>query len=324
MNAPKLRIAIIGGGMAGLTCATALSKHDVDLTIYDKGRGPGGRMAARRVERADGTLRFDHGAQYFTVHDPDFAAIVQDWRADDVVAPWPAAGDHAFVGIPAMNAPIRHMADSLDVHWGKRVDHIAKHADGWSVDCGGDRKQYDGVIVAIPAEQAADLLADAGHEFAEAARQSVSAPCWATMAAFETPLPIDADAVRAKGKAVSWAARNSAKPAREGLESWVLHASPEYSKELLSLPKQDAAEAMLAQFFDQAAIPAQEPAFLTAHRWLYAMADAAGAEPCLWDAEAQIGVCGDWLVEPRVEGAWRSGRAMARSVLEVLQTSTPS
>ena len=57
-----MQIAIVGAGMAGLSCATRLAALGHELVLFDKGRGPGGRMATRRVE-ADGTmLRFDHGS----------------------------------------------------------------------------------------------------------------------------------------------------------------------------------------------------------------------------------------------------------------------
>ena len=37
-----MRIAIIGAGMAGLTCATRLTENGHEVTVIDKGRGPGG------------------------------------------------------------------------------------------------------------------------------------------------------------------------------------------------------------------------------------------------------------------------------------------
>jgi renalase len=65
-------IVIIGGGMAGLSAATALAKTGASVTVLDKGRGPGGRMAARRVEIGGEQVSFDHGAQYLTARDPAF------------------------------------------------------------------------------------------------------------------------------------------------------------------------------------------------------------------------------------------------------------
>jgi len=85
-------ILIIGGGMAGLSAASALAATGARIIVLDKGRGPGGRMAARRVEIAGEQVSFDHGAQYFTARDPDFQAEVALWEQADVAARWPAAG----------------------------------------------------------------------------------------------------------------------------------------------------------------------------------------------------------------------------------------
>ena len=40
-----MQVAIIGAGMAGLTCASRLAEAGHDVAVFDKGRGPGGRMA---------------------------------------------------------------------------------------------------------------------------------------------------------------------------------------------------------------------------------------------------------------------------------------
>ena len=48
------RVAVIGAGLAGLACATALARAGHAVTVLDKGRGPGGRMSARRVETSLG------------------------------------------------------------------------------------------------------------------------------------------------------------------------------------------------------------------------------------------------------------------------------
>jgi predicted NAD/FAD-dependent oxidoreductase len=59
-----VRIAVIGAGIAGLACAREIARADVAVTVFEKARGLGGRLATRR----DGNLAFDHGAQYLTVH----------------------------------------------------------------------------------------------------------------------------------------------------------------------------------------------------------------------------------------------------------------
>lgn len=56
---PKTSIAVIGGGIAGLSCAYELVKKGFSVTVFEKEAYPGGRMATRRV----GGLAFDTGAQ---------------------------------------------------------------------------------------------------------------------------------------------------------------------------------------------------------------------------------------------------------------------
>ena len=80
---PRPRVAVIGAGISGLMCARTLLDHGIDVTVFEKGRGVGGRMATRRTD--DG-LQFDHGAQYFTVRDERFERYVDSWLQDGIVA----------------------------------------------------------------------------------------------------------------------------------------------------------------------------------------------------------------------------------------------
>ena len=77
---------IIGAGMAGLLAGTFLQENGIDVTVLDKGRGVGGRMATRRL----GEGRADHGAQFFTVRSEVFASWVDDWLTAGVVLEWTA------------------------------------------------------------------------------------------------------------------------------------------------------------------------------------------------------------------------------------------
>ncbi|MCK0127949.1 FAD-dependent oxidoreductase [Erythrobacter sp. F6033] len=308
-------ICVIGAGMAGLACATRLTEAGLQVTVIDKGRGPGGRMAARRTEIDGETVSFDHGAQYFTARDPEFQAAVKGWEEMGVVARWPAAGDGAFVGTPGMNGPIRTMAQTLNVHWSTRAETITREDGAWRIEAGEITLLAKTVLVAIPAEQTHSLLHNVASDFGEIASQASSAPCWAVMVGFSKKLGIAEDVLRNLDAPISWAARNSAKPGRTGDECWVLHASPARSRDLIDLPKEEAATVLLNDFFAQTGAEPVEPTHIAAHRWLYAMAEAVKGEPARYDAEKRIGIAGDYLHSPRVEGAWLSGVALAERVL---------
>ncbi|GJM96828.1 hypothetical protein PR202_ga13696 [Eleusine coracana subsp. coracana] len=84
-------VAVIGAGITGAVCASLLAARGVAVTLFDSGRGPGGRMAQRREKMEDGTeLRFDHGAPYFTVSNDEVARVVSGWEARGIVAEWKA------------------------------------------------------------------------------------------------------------------------------------------------------------------------------------------------------------------------------------------
>ncbi|MCM8557864.1 NAD(P)/FAD-dependent oxidoreductase [Sphingomicrobium sediminis] len=304
-----MNIAIIGAGMAGLSCAHALMRAGHDVRLFDKGRGPGGRMSTRRTVQDGETLRFDHGAQYFTVRDPKFAATVAEWEEAGIAARWPVAGEDAFVGTPAMNAPVKTLAEAADVQFATRID-TANTSDGsWILS---DMEQpFDALIIAVPAEQAAEVAAPLHADFAKIAVETVSDPCWTVMASFADRLP-HADILREQG-AIGWAARDSAKPGRAPGERWVIQATPRWSRDHIEASPEDIAPELLSHFAAAIGVPLPDPTFLTAHRWRFARSGNSG-DRFLWDEEIKLGLCGDWLAGPRVEAAWLSGLALAEAI----------
>ena len=119
---PTPHLALIGGGIAGLSCATALQQAGLEVSLFDKSRGPGGRMSTRQGD----DWQCDHGAQYFTARHADFRAEVGRWQQAGVAGLWDPRlwmfdGDsleerestvERFVGMPAMTAPARYLASA--------------------------------------------------------------------------------------------------------------------------------------------------------------------------------------------------------------------
>ncbi len=309
-----MEVAIIGAGMAGLSCAHRLASVGHSVRLFDKGRGPGGRMSARRVELDGETLQFDHGAQFFTAHDERFLRQLEAWEADGVVAPWPQAKAGAWVGTPTMNAPVKAMAAAADVQFGVRIETVRAVGTGLKlVGPEAPREIFDAVLCAVPAEQVSPLLGEYAPAIAAQAQRTVSDPCWTLMAAFDSR-PDLPDTLRHAG-AIGWAARNAAKPGRGAAECWVVQASPEWSREHLEDDKQVVVERLLEALRERAggALPALRHA--DAHRWRYALSGKAG-QGAIWNPDSRIGACGDWLRGPRVEGAFLSGWELAQQVID--------
>lgn len=324
------RIAVVGAGIAGLACAAALVEGGQRVTLFDKSRRPGGRVATRR---ADG-VSFDHGAQYATARGAGFRALLAGLEAEAAAAPWDVArrgDDLAWVGVPGMSAWPRRMAERLEaagvslvmdrhvawLHSDGALRHLASQdaRPGSTSETGGERtERFDAVLLALPAPQAGPLLATRGHDFtASLARVSI-APCWAVMLVFSAPIdgpPI----LRPATAGLSWAARGPSRPgAAAQPESWVLHASAAWSRAHLDDPAEAVIAALVADF--RTATGSRVPVITqAAHRWRHALVETPLGAPCLWDKQARIGLCGDWCLGPRVEAAYESGVALARAVL---------
>jgi predicted NAD/FAD-dependent oxidoreductase len=312
MTVGPLNIAIIGAGLAGLACAQRLTVAGHTVSLFDKGRGPGGRMSTRRVATPQGEAAFDHGAQYFTVRDVCFRNQVDIWTRAGAALPWPAAGTDAWVGTPAMNAPVKTLAAKHNVTWSAQIDTLTHDGTAWHI--AGENQThgpFDAALLAIPAEQAAPRLAPHAPDWAALATATTAEPCWTVMAAFTSP--VDApDILRDQGP-IGWAARNNAKPGRTGPEAWVIQASPAWSRDHLEQTPAEITPLLLEALADRTG-PLPETLTATAHRWRYAKSGKAGTSP-LWNPTLKLGVCGDWLLGPRIECAWLSGIQLAAAIL---------
>jgi len=308
-----MRIGVVGAGMAGLTCAQKLTGQGHEVVLFDKGRGPGGRMSSRRIPTSAGEAIFDHGAQYFTVRDEAFRRQVDAWIAEGAAASWPSAGSEAYVGVPAMNAPVRLMSKGQAVHWATRVTQIETFAGGWRLVLDpGEAVDVDMAIVATPAEQAEALLLSVAPDFAARARSTPSEPCWTLMLAFSEVVAVARNCWRSED-IIGWAARNNSKPGRIGPESWVVQASPVWSSAHIEAAPEWVAAELKRALSDMLGVPLPALAGESCHRWRFARSGAEGAG-ALFDSRRRLGVCGDWLIGPRVEAAWLSGAGLAAQI----------
>ncbi len=344
------RVAIIGAGLAGLVCARRLHDAGWPAVVFEKSRGPGGRMSTRRLPDRN-NWQCDHGAQYFTATHPEFLAQTGQWLDAGVVAPWRAKlhvfGPHnhshkpspeRYVGMPRMTSPARELATGLNVLYNARVTAARRAPEGWYVQsaCGPASGPFDWLILAIPAQQAEDLLHTLGDTLVSdslltACRQFPLKPCWALMAELTSPLDVAFDAAfvnhdpaSSHAHVLSWMARDSSKPGRPGSESWLLHASAAWSLEHLETNSQRVAAAMLEAW---AHLLGEPPGVLhwQLHRWRFArQSDATAGPGCVMDAQVQMGLCGDWLQGGRVEGAWLSGQQLAQQLLEITDRTSGS
>lgn len=337
-----LPVAIVGAGLAGLSCAQALVQAGHQVHVFDKSRGPSGRMSTRRADDPAGPWQCDHGAQYFTARDAAFRAEVARWQQAGVAALWdarlasfdgsnwstPETPLERFVGTPRMTSPaawlvqgLQQVGECTQTRWQTTVQRLDRQADGWaltSAEHGLHAQRYSAVLLAVPAPQAVPLLqpmAAAGTAVAASARMRGS---WAVMVRCPAPVPLPWDGAFINDGPLRWVARDSSKPGRTvppGMETWLLHASPVWSEAHIE-DSADAVTGTLLAAFAALGGPSTHLVQATAHRWRYADTEPALTQGHWWDATACVGMCGDWLNGGKVEGAWLSGQSLAQQVLQ--------
>lgn len=334
-------VAIIGAGLSGLACAHRLAQQGVNVQLFDKARGPGGRMSSK--QRPSATL--DLGAQAFTVRDARFASKVADWQAAGCVAMWPLHsyqasasgwqthddGQVRYCGAPRMSAITRHLSDGLNTFphaallLETTITALESTPQGWQLrDASG--KQYghfDHVVISAPPPQAKALLADWEPTLSAACEARPQRGCWATWAIFESPLPplpsVDAgwQSLHAHHPALRLVSRNHTKPGRNAQpESLSLLAQLDWSDAHIEETPEAAAQQLLDAFI--ATLPRDTPlptlVELGAHRWRYAQPAAAGSQSFLY-SERGLWLCGDSFRGSRVEDAWLSGDELGEALL---------
>jgi renalase len=186
---------IIGAGVSGLIAASSLVGDGVEVTVFEKARGTGGRMGSKRVniDRNSGhepqtSITFDLGASSFSSTRQEFASFLASLTESGVIA---VSSDDRYVGSPRNSMITRHLSKNINVNFGQKITRIEKKDGRWHLFAqtqqNGRQSQSSNntdqptnshppslssevliatchqLILAIPAEQASELLTS-GHE----------------------------------------------------------------------------------------------------------------------------------------------------------------
>lgn len=331
------RVAVIGAGIAGAACAQALAQAGHAVQVFDKARGPGGRLATRRMAWVDRvgrpwTTRLDHGALGMTVHAEPFGAFVDQGVHAGWLAEWqpalaegslPLEGNAAFhVPVPDSPEVCRRLLAGVAASWSCAVDKLQWTAQVWEVEAAGQRQggPFDAVVLALPPAQAAPLLVTHRSDWARHAALAPMQPCWTLMGVAADAAAPAWTLARPPAGPLAWVMRNDARPGRErvpGQAQWVAHARPGWSRQHLEQSPEWVQQQLQAAMDDMLGQPV-DWLHCTVHRWRYALPQTrhtAPGESFWWDASQGLGVCGDFLGGSGVEGAWMSAHSLAAALL---------
>jgi len=326
---PNESCVVVGAGISGLLAAGELRGAGWRVTVLDKGRGVGGRMATRRV----GGAGFDHGAQFFTVREERFSNLVDGWLAEGTVAEWTRGfadaegnanpdGHPRYRGAEGMASIPKHLAADLDVRTGERVTRVDRTEDGWKVACESGASASGGaLLLTAPVPQSLALAESGDYELPGGVRRQLEVvaydPCLALMALLDGPSPVpEPGGLQIKGEPLDWIGDNATKGLSDR-PALTIHGGPGWSREHYDDDEADVTRSLLDLAGERLGVDLAAATLATSlARWRYSWVASAHEEDCLVASEdPPLVFCGDGFGRPKVEGAALSGLAAADRLL---------
>ena len=312
----RKNIAIIGAGIAGITLAKKLSA-DNQVTIFDKSRGIGGRMATRRTE----DFHFDHGAQFFTAQTEEFLELCHNAQRAEVVTSWDCRfaeinaaeislknqEKQYFIAKPQMNNLCKYLGQGLDIKLAQQISEINFTQQKWSLKNNNDEifSDYDYLFLAIPSHQAINLIPKNFNYFA-LVEQIKMQGCFTLMLGFAEDLGLSFDAAIVKESIISWISLNNSKSDRPESCALVVNSSNEWAEKHIERDIEILKAQMIQELNNILPQTKTKILYENIHRWRYANTEARRGMKSLFDANLNLGLCGDWLISGKVESAFLS------------------
>lgn len=335
------RVAVVGAGIAGLTCARELSLRGCDPVVFEASDRLGGRCSSRttRIGVFDDAAQCISGATRlasYAVQRPGELAALHAWTVPATPAEDERKGrdrdkdiDEAdvtrtlklmgSVGVPSMLALAHAVARPLDFRLHTPIHQAQRRGVRWILQnaAGEIDEDFQALVLAIPAPLALPLARESS-ELAAALRAVRYLSRWVLLLGSERPVGLPGY-LEFHGSPIERIAAMHCKPARpaNAPQRWFVEADERWSLQHEHDDAETVAD-LLVDIFRVHARRSVTPNYLCAHQWRHAFVESPATVPryseSLWDEKARLGVCGDSVVPSRVDRVHASGAALARAM----------
>lgn len=328
-----------------MTAGRILAKAGHEVTIFEKSKGYGGRMATRYAGK-DLDSKMDHGLSYFGVKSDEFREFTAELLDKDLVQTW---GDNfvAYDGQKILSSPPNRSGRALYTstegmnkigkYLGRWVDIQTESKVGGLTYFGTNRSKKrswmmnltssktfgaDAVIIALPAPQAYGVVASTIDETntLKIVRQidEISyRPAFSLMAGYGSQDVPEWQGVICNNSPLEFISNENLKLDTQET-SFVIHASESFTREHRNQDEETVSNKMLDAFAEIAGGWAATPEWHQLHFWRYSRAEKVLNSPYLEleDEDAPLALVGDYLNGNTVDDAYRSGYLLAHDWLK--------
>jgi renalase len=315
-------MVVIGAGISGSSCAFTLSQAGHKVTVVEKGRGVGGRMATRRMEGA----RIDHGAQFFTARDDRLQRLNQRLINEGRVVPWydqipgrtDLPTDMRYRGKSGMTGPAKSLTQCCSLALNFFVEKI-EHGQKWKIhERGGAMRVLtaDHLVITMPSVQMLELFERSNLDLEAYAmsglRKICHTRCLALLGILDRPSRLlHPGAVTHPAENIDWLSDNQIKGISER-PAITLHCSAEFSERNWEVPAEEWAPDLVASARE---VLGAEVISFVPHRWGFAKPLQTFGANYYHQPEIGLTLAGDGFGGERVERAVISGLEAADAII---------
>ena len=295
--------------MSGIACALSLYKN-FDVQIYEKSRGMGGRLCAKRLPQ--GVFHF--GAQFCTANTTAFHNFLNDSNAInflgssfDLDTGSNIETKNYFVGGDGMHSLLKKYDEVLNIHYNHKAIDLDEKRKLISFNS-GQKISYDILISSLPLPQAREIFQT------EIEHDAIFSPCLSVGMSINGNHFYEHNAYKNINKDVAWLG-SSCFYNSKNKETWVLQFSPKASLAMMDnsdFTIQASAENCLKNIVNGEYEIIHSGIF----RWKYALCNRSNLKSKFTFISDNSFAIGDWNISPRVESAYISGSALGKYLNE--------
>ena len=324
-------VAVIGAGITGITLANLLQKK-VNLTVFEKSRGVGGRMATRRAE----PYQFNHGAQYFKIENKEFKNFLQPLIQNKIIKHLEA--NHIeilnkevikrtktynkiyYTPVSKMNSVVKYLINNnFFIKLLCKIDKTIKENDKWFI-IDSDKASYgpyDWLFITIPPNQALEILYN-NFKFLDIIKKIKMRSCYSLMLGFEKIKEFDFDTALFLDEDVQWLSIRKKIIENKKYYNLLINSSYNFAEKNVNGSKDKISDYLIKQVSDIIKYELNNYEHKALHFWKYAMSEKNNNLGSLLDENLKVIVCGDWCMNGKVEGGFLSARDATSKLLKYI------
>lgn len=289
-----MNIAIIGAGFAGCYASNRLTKKGHSVTIFEKSRGVGGRMATKYIN----DLKINHGTDSFEAASENFKLFCENLVDLKILK---KENNRYKSSTNSSNDILKYLAADAAKVVNSKINEITKAGKEMILfdESGKCYKGFDFVIITAPANQILDIKMSMSDTLIDSLSK-VDFDAAAVLVIIDLNLDIQN-------------LKESKKIIKEDRYVTII-MDENFSNRHIDLSK-DEIGSLIVQ-----AIKQEYPDFNIddyvhfSHFWKYGFTKTPFGEPCYIDKDRQFGICADWMIGKHVEDSFYSVNALLDSI----------